>query len=167
MVHTHTHIHTYEITYYTLKDFCTCICKVVTRISVGILIIQFCSLYVHIFCFTLDCSLNVQPDMLCRVGHVCAACFIRYNSAFRLLWLHCFKPYEHQFVGKVNAVYDMSKLGLCRVRKPPASIAEQCPVKSCANGRKCAKAHSVIELKYWNNQQGMYIRTQLHIIYAL
>ena len=107
------------------------------------------------FCFTLDCSLNLQLDLLCRVGHVCAACFIEYNSAFRLLWLHCFKPYEHHFVGKVNAVYDMSKLGLCRVRKLPARAAEQCPVKSCANGRKCTKAHTTIELKYWNSQQGV------------
>ena len=99
----------------------------------------------------------MQLDMLCRVGHVCAACFIDYNWAFRLLWLHCFEPYEHQFTGKVNAVYDFAKSTLCRVRKPPTGIIQRCLVKHCANGRKCAKAHSSTELQYWNVQSGMYI----------
>ena len=93
--------------------------------------------------------------MLCRVGHVCAACFIEYKWAFRLLWLHCFKPHEHQFAGKVNAVYDFALLTLCRVRKPPIGITEQCLVKTCANGRKCTKAHSNTELNFWHIQQGM------------
>ena len=115
----------------------------------------------------LDCSLDVKLDMLCRVGHVCATCFIEYNWAFRLLWLHCFKPHEHQFAGKVNAVYDFAKSTLCRVRKLlPASKIEQCSVKNCTNGRKCTKAHSGIEFMYWNAQQGMYnpIKYFLHVI---
>lgn len=105
--------------------------------------------------YYLDFSLDVKRDMLCRVGHVCAACFIDYNWAFRLLWLHCFKPHEHQFAGKINAVYDIAKSALCRVRKRPAGYVQCCSEINCTSGRKCPKAHSSIEFKYWNAQQGM------------
>ena len=155
----HTYVQTYAIAYYMLKDFVHMYEE--WQLEFPAEFFKHPVLFIIIICpyffFTLDCSLSVQADMLCRMGHVCATCFMDYNGAFRLLWLHCFKPYEHQFVGKVNAVYDMSKLGLCRVRKLPADVAEQCSVKNCANGRKCTKAHSVIELKYWNTQQGIYI----------
>ena len=104
----------------------------------------------------LDCGLDVKlNNMLCRVGHVCAACFIDYKWAFRLLWLHCFKPHEHQFVGRVNAVYDFTMLTLCRVRKPPIGNIQRCSVKNCANGRQCTKAHSSTEFNYWRIQQSM------------
>ena len=118
--------------------------------------------YVYVIIIILidsDCSLNMELNVLCRVGHVCATCFIDYNWAFRLLWLHCFKPYEHQFTGKVNAVYDFSKSALCRVRKPPAGVIQQCLVKYCTNGRKCTKAHSTTEFQYWNVQRGIYYVT--------
>ena len=105
--------------------------------------------------FILDLSLKVNLDKLCRVGHVCAACYIEYNKVFRLLWLHCFKPNEHQFAGKVNAVYDLTKSALCRVRRPPGTTVEQCSIKNCINGRKCLKAHSSTEFNFWKLQQSM------------
>ena len=105
--------------------------------------------------FILDCSLNLQLDMICRVGHVCAACFIDYSWACRLLWLQCFKPNEHQYAGKVNAVFDFTKSALYRVRKPPAGVIKQCLENNCTNGRKCTKAHSSIEFEYWRIQQSM------------
>ena len=99
--------------------------------------------------------MDVKLGMLQRVGHVCAACFTDYNGVFRLLWLHCFKPHEHQFAGKVCAVYDVARSTLCRVRKPPASNdISQCSMENCISGRKCSKAHSDIEFEFWNVQQG-------------
>ena len=108
-----------------------------------------------------DCSLNFQLDMIHRVGHVCAACFIDYNWAFRLLWLQCFKPHEHQYAGKVNAVYNFTKSALSRVRNPPTGVMQQCLGNNCTNGRKCIKAHSSIEFEYWRIQQSMYVHTYI------
>lgn len=123
-----------------------------------------CLYLMCIYCLILDFSLNVKLDMCCRVGHVCATCFIESKWAFRLLWLHCFKPHEHQFAGKVNAVYDFTKLRvLCRVRKPPVGIIQLCPMKNCTKGRKCNEAHSTIEFDYWNIQQSMYVCMYIEI----
>ena len=115
-----------------------------------------CILMLHIYSFPIDFISNVKLDnMLCRVGHVCATCFIEYYWAFRLLWLHCFKPHEHQFSGQVIAVYDSAKRTLCRVRKPTGCVMQKCSVSNCINGRKCNKAHSSIELEFWNLQKSI------------
>ena len=111
-----------------------------------------------------DCSLNIKLKMLCRVGHVCAACFIEYKWAFRLLWLQCFKPYEHQYAGKVNAVYNFSNSTLCRVRKPPTGNIQKCSIHNCTSGRKCAKAHSSIEFQFWHIQQSMYVCITAYVV---
>ena len=122
-----------------------------------------CNCYVVVI---LDCSLNIKLNMLCRVGHVCAACFIEYNWAFRLLWLQCFKPYEHQFAGKVNAVYNFSNSTLCRVRKPPTGNIQKCSVRNCTNGRKCTQTHSSIEFKFWHIHKSMYVTVQLYCYHS-
>ena len=108
----------------------------------------------------LDFSYEVSRDKLTRVGHVCAACFVDYKWAFRLLWLRCFKPSNHQFAGTVCAVFYSDGIGrkpvLCRVRpKPSGIILQRCTDVRCLKGRKCPKAHSGVELHYWNKlQQG-------------
>ena len=107
--------------------------------------------------FHLDFSSDVKQDKLLRVGHVCATCFVNYNWAFRLLWLHCFEPHDHQFAGTVCAVFYSDGIGkkpvLCRVR--PFGMLQKCPNVMCSNGRRCPKAHSGVELHYWNKlQQG-------------
>jgi len=91
---------------------------------------------------------------------VCAACFMEFNWASRLLWLHCFKPQKHQYAGQVNAVFSDKDSHLYRVRPMPQSALKICPKKTanCASGRKCPNAHSLVELGYWRAvQQGTYI----------
>ena len=115
-------------------------------------------MYVQYHYFHLDSSCDVTRDKLTRVGHICATCFVDYKWAFRLLWLHCFKPCDHQFAGSVCAVFYPDGIGkkpvLCRVR--PLGILQKCPdMMRCCKGRKCPKAHSGVELHFWNKlQQG-------------
>ena len=107
--------------------------------------------------FGVDTGDEVTLPLLRRVGHVCATCFVDFNWAFRLLWLHCLKPQEHRFTARVNAVYSIEDSSLYRVRPFSDCIMVHC-VQGCTNGRKCPKAHSRIELQYWNKmQQGVFM----------
>jgi len=109
----------------------------------------------------------VKLPLLCRVGHVCATCFMEFNWAFRLLWLHCFKPQKHQFAGQVNAVFSVKDSRLYRVRPMFQSALRVCPKTSCASGRQCPNAHSKVELEYWRAvQRGVctHIHMYVHVI---
>ena len=96
-----------------------------------------------------DSGGNVIRLPILRVGHVCAACFMEFNWAFRLLWLRCFKPKKHQFVGQVNAVFSDRDSCLFRVRPAPRGDLRICPNARCVRGRNCPDAHSMVELEYW------------------
>ena len=127
----------------------------------------YCNFYAMLF-ISSDKVCDVNSPYLSQVGHVCAACYVDYNWSYRLLWLQCCKPDEHVNAGKVAAVYysaEGESSSLWRVRPLPkvqlllnsTSFAmKRCVTKNCGKGRRCAGAHSNVEMIYWGFQEGLY-----------